>query len=129
MKKLLLMPFLLIASHTWSMSALGETTSASEGWGNASSWRSAYEKAVLDARADMIEKAEGGYYDGFDTHNYYISSVTAGNIVTITGSTVTGTSIGQVNCGSVTAQNSLSGYDSNDNSVTGDGCTSSGGQQ
>ncbi len=122
MKKLIPLSIVLLTALSASNYAHSASVSAAEGWNNSAGWQSAYEKLVKDERADKIKKAKSGYYDGFETYNYYISSTTVGNLVTISDSTLDGVTVRNLNCGNVTSQNLLSGEGSNVIKVNSDTC-------
>ncbi|MEH6478287.1 MAG: hypothetical protein V7727_21525, partial [Sneathiella sp.] len=44
--------------------SIGDPRSASSNWFSTPGFQSSYTKAVKDARADMLAKADGGYYSG-----------------------------------------------------------------
>mgnify|MGYP000565802162 CR=1 FL=1 len=104
--------------------ALAESVSAGEGWNSSAGWKSAYEKLVTLEQADKIAKAKGGFYDGFNTYTYYISSTTVGNLVSITNSEIG--SVKTINCGNVVSQNHLTGSGSNNTKVKSASCMTGG---
>jgi|GEM_PF-3512765 len=106
-----------------SFQASSEPISAAQGWNSSVGHLSAYEKSVALTRADLIEKAEGGFYDGFNSYYYSISSVTAGNIVTFNGEVGSGVEIISMNCGHVASIDALNTAGTQKANVEGDTCT------
>lgn len=107
-----------------STNARSESNNAAENWNNSSGWKSAYEKLVMLEQADKIEKAKGGFYDGFESYTYYISSTTVGNLVTISNSEIR--SVNTINCGNVVSQNHLTGEGTNTTKVHSSTCANGG---
>lgn len=116
----------ILVAITTAHNVSSEPVSASEGWFSVAGNQSAYEKLIKLEQADLIKRADKGFYDGFDSYNYYISSTTVGNLTTFTDSTLTNVAIKPLNCGVVSSQNALSGEDSNHMGVNSDACIGGG---
>ncbi len=124
MKRLYLL--LAFISFLFPISGQGfaESVSAGEGWNSSAGWKSPYAKLVTLEQADKIAKARGGFYDGFNTYSYYISSTTVGNLISITDSKIG--SVKTINCGNVISQNHLTGSGSNNTKVKSASCITGG---
>lgn len=80
-KKLILISSITLLSM--SHSAIGASLGASSNVGNSASWPSANETYLKQLQAELIKKAEGGFYDGYDYNtNYYSLSYSSSYSVT-----------------------------------------------
>lgn len=109
-----------LAVSTLSASVRSEPITASGGWNNSIGFQSAYEKAVKDNRADLIEKAENGFYDGFNTYNYYVTNSNVGAQTIISDSILIDSIAVATNCGSSSAQAQQNSHSVNANKGIGD---------
>ncbi|GLQ07641.1 hypothetical protein [Sneathiella chinensis] len=107
--------------------ATAEPQSAGRNWSSSVGNQSAYERGIKSNTADMIAKAKGGFYDGFNTYNSYYSSTNIGSQIIISDSVITGAEVGAINCGPVTTQAQLDENNLNQTDSTGDNTCDVGG--
>jgi len=128
MKKLLMTAVALPALLLSTGIANSDPVSASIGWFSSTGFQSSYSKSTKDLRANLIKKAESGFYDGFDTYYTVFNSTTIGAQVVISDSEITAHTITVSSCGNISSQNSANSAGNNDNSSEGDiTCTTNGG--
>ena len=99
--------------------ASSDPTSASTNWFSSTGPQSAFSKNVKDIRAEMIKRAESGYYNGFDTYYTVINSTTIGAQVVFSDSYIIANSINATSCGNLSSQNQIDTLGNNSNSTEG----------
>jgi len=87
----------------------GDPVSAGTNWSSSTGFQSSYTKAVKDARADMLAKADGGYYSGFETTYTTISSTAIGAQVNFYGDNIETGNVEADNCGHTNSDTQVDG--------------------
>ncbi|MCF8468890.1 MAG: hypothetical protein K9G33_15930 [Sneathiella sp.] len=103
----LITPILFITVSTVAAARDG-TVTAAEGWNNSAGFQTSYDILTKSVIAELIEKKENGFYDGYDQNNSYFTYIGAqsnaiGNQVIFNGSVESDVSVAPVNCGATTA--------------------------
>ncbi|MEX1034874.1 MAG: hypothetical protein WDZ54_02890 [Sneathiella sp.] len=103
---LILSALLFIVSTT--AAAKDGTVTTAEGWNNSAGFQTSYDILTKSVIAELIEKKENGFYDGWDqyhTHFTYIGpqSTAIGNQVFFNDAVGDGVHVTPINCGAATA--------------------------
>ncbi|WP_340150133.1 hypothetical protein [uncultured Sneathiella sp.] len=80
------------------------TVTAAEGWNNSAGFQTSYDILTKSIIAELIEKKENGFYDGFDQNNTFITNIgaqtnTIGAQTIFNGGTHGSVSVTTTNCG------------------------------
>lgn len=103
------------------------TVSAAEGWNNSAGFQTSYDKLTKSVIAELIEKKENGFYDGFDQHNAFTTNIGA-QTTTIGAQTIFNDSeldnvfVTTTNCGEVSSITSVDSSGTNQSTTTGAAC-------
>lgn len=110
-----------------SAAAKDGTVSAAVGWNNSAGFQSSYDVSVKGATADLIERAESGYYDQWTqsaVYNTYIGAqtTTIGAQTVFQNSNLDHVIVTTTNCGEVVSATTTSSSGSTSITSTGGGC-------
>lgn len=86
------------------------SVSAAEGWNNSAGFQTSYDKLTKSIIAELIEKKENGFYDGFDQYNIYnigAQTTTIGAQTIFNDSELDNVFVTTVNCGETSSITSV----------------------
>jgi len=98
------------------------TVTAAEGWSNSAGFQTSYDILTKSIIAELIEKKENGFYNGWNQNNSFITNIdsqstTVGSQTIFNGSTLENVVVTTTNCGDSSNITSIDSEGSN--SVTG----------
>ncbi len=104
-------PLLLITLPSLAAAKDG-TVSAAAGWNNSAGFQTSYDILTKSIIAELIEKKENGYYDGFNQHNTFITNIgaqttTIGAQTIFNGNQLDHIFVNTTNCGAVSSITSV----------------------
>jgi cytidine deaminase len=102
----------------------GEST-ASKNWNNSAAFQTSYDKLTKSVIAELIEKQDNGFYDGFDQYNTYhigAQTTTIGAQTIFNDSDLDHVFVTTTNCGETSSITSVESSGTNQSTATGATC-------
>ncbi|MDF2366454.1 hypothetical protein [Sneathiella sp.] len=98
------------------------TATAAANWNDSTHFQTSYDILTKSAIAELIEKKEGGFYDGWNQYNSYITNIgaqttTIGSQTVFTDSNLDNVFVTPVNCGEIVSSTSVDSPATNEDST------------